>query len=172
MTSAKELIRAYLEDAIAAERTFETQMREFAKEGDDETAKALFLRHADETRVQYDRLRGRLNVLGGSVSGVKTALAHIFGLLPKTAQLGHFKEERTAQNLMIAYTVECSETAMYESLATIARSAGDTETEELARSIQQEERETAEKIWQHLPIAARIAFNRVVGENGEYRRAS
>jgi ferritin-like metal-binding protein YciE len=173
MTTAKELLRAYLEDAIAAERTFETQLREFAKEGDDATAQAMFSRHADETRVQYDRLQARLNALGGSVSGFKTMLAHIFGMLPKTAQIGHFKEERTAQNLMIAYTVECSEMAMYESLATVAGQAGDVETEQLARTIQQEEKETAEKIWAHLPVAARVAYHRVVGTDPEtYRRAS
>src|SRR5690349_5834212 len=97
-------------------------------------------------------------------------LAHMMGMLPKAAQVGHGKEEQTVQNLMMAYTVECSECAMYEALATVARQAGDVETEELARSIQQEERATADKVWAHLPIAARIAFNRVTGGASEMRR--
>ncbi len=100
-------------------------------------------------------------------------LASMIGMLPKAAQIGHEKEERTVQNLMMAYTVECSEMAMYEALATAARQAGDAETEQLARSIQAEEKATAEKIWAHLPVASRIAFNRVVGMDPEtYRRAS
>lgn len=173
MATPKELIRAYLEDAIAAEKNFETQLRAFAKEGDDATAQSMFAQHADETRVQYDRLQARLNALGGSPSGLKSMLAHMIGMLPKAAQIGHEKEERTVQNLMMAYTVECSEMAMYEALATVARSAGDVETEQLARSIQDEERATAEKVWAHLPVAARIAFNRVAGGDVEqYRRAS
>ena len=97
-------------------------------------------------------------------------------MMPKAAQIGHEKEERTVQNLIMAYTVENAEVAMYEALATVAQAAGDFGTEQLARTIQQEERETAEKVWQHLPIAARVAFatcgGRSLQTSGDYRRAS
>jgi ferritin-like metal-binding protein YciE len=175
MESAQELIRAYLEDAIAAEKNFETQLRGFAKEGDDTVAQSMFAEHADETHRQYEMLEARLQAIGGSSSGLKTMLAHMLGMMPKTAQLGHEKEERTVQNLMMAYTVENAEIAMYEALATVADAAGDFGTAHLARSIQQEERQTAEKVWQHLPVAARTAFARVVGisaDSENYRRAS
>jgi hypothetical protein len=49
-TSA-DVIKRYLEDAIAAEKSFETQLQGFSKEGDNEAAKALFQQHALETRV-------------------------------------------------------------------------------------------------------------------------
>jgi ferritin-like metal-binding protein YciE len=71
--------------------------------------------------------------------------------------------------------VENAEVAMYEALATVAQAAGDFGTEQLARAIQQEERETAEKVWRHIPVAAREAFARVVGiaaSTNDYRRAS
>ena len=161
--SAQDLIRAYLQDAIAAEKNFETQLRAFSKEGDDPVAQAMFSAHADETRLQYEKLEARLEAIGGSTSAVKTMLAHMIGMMPKTAQIGHEKEERTVQNLMMAYTVENGEVAMYEAMATVAQAAGDFGTEQLARSIQQEERETAQKVWHHLPIAAREAFSRIVG---------
>jgi len=173
--SAQELIRAYLEDAIAAEKNFETQLRTFSKEGDDPVAQAMFSTHADETRLQYEKLEVRLEVIGGRSSAIKTMLAHMIGMMPKAAQIGHEKEERTVQNLMMAYTVEHAEVAMYEALATVAQAAGDFGTEQLARAIQQEERETAEKVWLHLPVAAREAFARVVGiaqSSENYRRAS
>jgi ferritin-like metal-binding protein YciE len=173
--SAKELIRAYLQDAIAAEKNFETQLRAFSKEGDDAVAQAMFSAHAEETRLQYGKLEARLEAIGGSSSAMKTMLAHMMGMMPKAAQIGHEKEERTVQNLIMAYTVENAEVAMYEAMATVAQAAGDFGTEQLARSIQQEERETAQKIWQHLPVAAREAFARVVGiaVTSEYeRRAS
>jgi ferritin-like metal-binding protein YciE len=175
MESAQELIRAYLEDAIAAEKNFETQLREFAKEGDDPIAQSIFSEHADETRAQYVKLEARLEAMGGSSSGLKTMLAHMIGLMPKTAQIGHEKQERTVQNLIMAYTVENAEVAMYEALATVSQAAGDFGTEQLARTIQQEEIETAQKVWQHLPTAARVAFARVVGvseTSGDYRKAS
>lgn len=159
-----DVIKRYLEDAIAAEKSFETQLQGFAGEGDNSQAKAAFHQHAIETKRQYERLTARLEALGGSPSGAKSLLAHIFGLTPKTAQIGHEKEERTTQNLMMAYAVENSEIAMYEALATVAEAAGDTQTEALAREIQAEEELTAEKVWDLLPAAALVAFERVTRE--------
>ncbi|MBV8832537.1 MAG: DUF892 family protein [Acidobacteriaceae bacterium] len=156
-----DVIKRYLEDAIAAEKSFETQLQGFANEGDDAAAKSAFHEHALETRTQYERLTARLQALGGSPSGTKSLLAHIFGLTPKTAQIGHEKEERTTQNLMMAYAVENSEIAMYEALVAVAEAAGDTQTATLAREIQQQEKATAEKVWRLLPSAAVAAFERV-----------
>lgn len=160
--TSTDVIKRYLQDAIAAERSFETQLQGFSKEGDDEAAKAAFRQHAIETRQQYERLTARLEALGGSTSVAKSFLAHVFGLSPKTAQIGHEEEERTTQNLMMAYAVENSEMAMYEALATVAEAAGDTQTAALAREIQAEEERTAEKVWSLLPNAAVNAFRRVV----------
>jgi len=156
-----DVIKRYLEDAIAAEKSFETQLQGFAKEGDDSVAQAAFHQHALETKQQYERLTARLEALGGSTSTAKSFLAHIFGLSPKTAQIGHEKEERTTQNLMMAYAVENSEIAMYEALITVAEAAGDTQTAALARQIQQEEKATAEKVWKLLPSAAVSAYERL-----------
>ena len=159
--TSTDVIKRYLEDAIAAEKSFETQLQGFANEGDDAVAKAAFHQHALETKNQYEQLTARLEALGGSTSGVKSFLAHVFGLSPKTAQIGHEKEERTTQNLMIAFAVENSEIAMYESLATVAEAAGDTQTATLARQIQAEEKRTADKVWSLIPSAAVSAFHRV-----------
>jgi ferritin-like metal-binding protein YciE len=170
--TTNDVITRYLQDAIAAEKSFETQLQGFAKEGDDTVVQSLFNQHAVETRRQYERLTARLEALGDSTSGAKSMLAHIFGLSPKTAQIGHEKEERTTQNLMMAYAVENSEMAMYEALATVADAAGDAQTAALAREIQQEEQATAEKIWRYLPTAAVTALQRVAGATGTSRTQS
>jgi ferritin-like metal-binding protein YciE len=155
------VIKRYLEDAIAAEKSFETQLQGFSQEGDDAAAKGLFHQHALETKRQYERLTQRLEALGGSTSMAKSIMAHVFNLTPKAAQLGHEKEERTTQNLMMAFAVENSEMAMYEALITVAEAAGDTETSSLAREIQAEEKATADKVWQLLSPAALDAYRRV-----------
>lgn len=164
MQTQNEILKRYLEDAIAAEKSFETQLQGFSKEGEDAEVQALFAQHAEETRLQYERLTARLESLGGGVSGMKSFLAHIFNMTPKTAQIGHEKEERTTQNLMMAYAVENSELAMYEALATAAEAAGDLQTEQLAREIQEQESETAEKVWQFIAPCARTAFERLTTE--------
>ncbi len=156
--TSTDVVKRYLIDAIAAEKSFETQLESFAKEDDNAAAKQLFDQHALQTRSQHERLTARLDVLGGSSSGVGNLLAHIFGVSREAAQIEHEKEERTTRNLMVAYAVENSELAMYEALALIAEAAGDSETESLARTIQQEEKSTAEKMWQLLPGAALEAY--------------
>ena len=156
--TATNLIKRYLEDAIAAEKSFETQLKGFANDGDDSEAKALFSKHAGETRSQYDRLTARLEALGGSTSTMKSFLAHVFGLSPKTAQLRHERQERTTQNLIMAFSIENAECAMYEALATTALAAGDEITARLATEIQGEEKRTADEVWQLISPSARYAF--------------
>jgi ferritin-like metal-binding protein YciE len=158
-----ELIRNYLQDAIAAEKSFETQLDGFAKEGNDATVQAGFRQHSAETRRQYERLTARLEALGGSTSTLKSFLAHFFAVAPKTAQIGHEEEERTTQNVMMAFAVENSELAFYEALALTADAAGDSTTAALAREIQKEEKATADKLWKLLPGVATDAFFRVAG---------
>ncbi|MDQ1452764.1 MAG: hypothetical protein QOJ51_5292 [Acidobacteriaceae bacterium] len=159
--SAEEVLARYLEDAIAAEKSFETQLLGFSEESEGSTVQALFRQHAEETKQQYTQLTQRLEELGGSTSTIKSFLAHMFNLAPKIAQIGHDKFERQTQDLMMAYAVENAEVAMYESLAQAARLAGDGRTHELARQIQQQEKQTAEKVWAQIAPAARRAIQAV-----------
>jgi ferritin-like metal-binding protein YciE len=158
---ALRFIRTYLEDAIAAEESFETQLRDFAAEGSSEQITRLFTQHAEETRTQYVRLKRRLGELGGESSDTKSFLAHLVGLAPKVAQLGHDTVDRVTQNLMMAYAVENCEIAMYESLIAVSESAGDQETAELAREIQGEEQATAQKVWKLISPWADTALKKL-----------
>ncbi len=157
------LIKRYLEEATAAENHSIERLKEFENEGDNADIKALFHAHRLETEQQHERLAERLKTLNGSPSTSKGLLAYIFGLAAKTRQTGHEKGERATQDLMVAYALENSEVAMYESLITMAEAAGDSETAELARSIQIQEKEAAEKIWKLLPSAALESSARVTG---------
>lgn len=159
--SPADVLCAYLEDLIAAEKSFETQLTGFSKEGDDAAAQSAFAEHARETRTQYERLTARLEMLGGKPSTAKGMLAQIFSVAPKAAQIGHDADERLTQNLMMAYAVENAEMAMYEVFAAVAADAGDHQTEQLALEIQKQEKETAEKVWKLVGPAARRSMQRV-----------
>jgi ferritin-like metal-binding protein YciE len=156
--AAKDVLQVYLEDAIAAEKSFETQLLGFSKDANDPAVQQMFQQHAEETRDQYVQLSARLEQLGGSTSTLKSMLAHVFNFAPKIAQIGHDEYERQTQNLMMAFSVENAEIAMYESLAEVCRLAGDTETEALAVKIQKQERDTAERVWEQIAPAARRAM--------------
>jgi len=164
-------IRRYLEDAIAAEKSFETQLEGFAKEASLPEVQSMFQQHAAETRTQYELLTSRLEALGGSTSTIKSFLAHLFNSAPKVAQAGHEKEERTTQDLMMAFAVENAEVAMYEALFVAAETAGDSETAALARRIQAQEQETADKVWRVIAPAATQAYQAVRARDESESRA-
>jgi ferritin-like metal-binding protein YciE len=154
-------IRRYLEDAIAAEKSFETQLEGFAKEASLPEVQNMFQQHAAETKTQYQLLTSRLEALGGSTSTIKSFLAHLFNAAPKIAQAGHEQEERTTQDLMMAFAVENAEVAMYEAMFVAAETVGDTQTADLARRIQAQEQETADKVWKVIARSAIEAYNAV-----------
>ena len=163
--STSGVIRRYLEEAVAAEASFEGHLRAFSEEGDDDEVRALFAQHAEETRSQHQRLTARLEGFGSTPASSNSVLADIFSLTPKLAQTPRVPEELTAQNLVIGFAVETSECALYEALATVAKSAGDTATEYLAREIQREQRQMADRILRLIPSRVKIAFNMLtVGE--------
>ena len=170
-SSSSELIKRYLQDAIASERAFESQLRSMAQEGDNPRVQELFDSHADETKTQYNRLTSRLQVLGGSPSTTKGVLAHIFGSVPKAAQIGQRKGDRNTQNLIIAYAIEQSEVALYEALKVAAEEVGDIPTANLAEEIQREEQMTAQRIWNLIPANARLAVERQVSSEWDKPRS-
>lgn len=155
-TSA-DLIRNYLEDAVASERASEAQLRGFASEGDDEDVQAAFDRHADETRSQQERLVERLQQMGGSVpAAVHTSAEE---MASQILQEGRIEEERTVRRLIVAFGAETNECAFYEAFATVAETAGDVATGTLARQIQAEEQRAAKKFFSFLSSRSKIAFN-------------
>lgn len=155
--SINALIARYLEEAIAAEKSFEAQLRGFSQEGDDEDVRVAFAAHADETRLQVERLAERVTELGAGPPAEKSTLTGAVEPGPKPKS--NLVEERTVQNVIAAYTFEMAECAMYETMAVAAHAAGDIRTEKLARDIQNEERTTAERVWRFLPSRSKIAFN-------------
>ena len=159
MPTSKEVIGQYLQSAIAAERKFEENLRSFAQVGDDQDVQLAFAEHADETRSQLDRLVDRLGALGLAAAGSDTPLASLPQFAPDFAGAGDAPEVRLVQNLITAYCVETGECAMYEALASVASAAGDSETEQLARTIQSEEVRAAEKVFHFLRSRSKIAFN-------------
>lgn len=160
MTEAgRDVIRHYLEDLVTAEKDFEQQLRDFSRSGDDEEVRAVLAGHADETKRQHQRLATRLGEIGGRVSSRKAGFASIVNFAPQLPKPAEIVEEKTLQSLLVAYTLEAGEFAVYETLAIVARAAGDYDTEQLAKQIQAEERNAAEKIWHFLSSRSKIAFN-------------
>lgn len=149
----------YLEETIAAETRSEAQSRDFAGVGDDEDVRAAFARHGADARLQQERLTARLEELGGRVSDRKSFLDQVLDSTPKLAETSAVQEERTLQNLIVAFTTKKAESALYEALAATAEAVGDAVTARLARESQKEEAAAAEELWHFLPSRSKIAYN-------------
>jgi ferritin-like metal-binding protein YciE len=158
--SSSELIKRYLQDIIASEKAFESQLRSMSEDSDNRPVAELFSAHADETKRQCNRLISRLQELGGNPSTAKSFIAHVFNAVPRAGQIGQRDEDRCTQNLIVAYAIEQSEVATYEALKVAAQTVGDTATGQIAEEIQQEERMAAQRIWNLLPANARLAVER------------
>jgi ferritin-like metal-binding protein YciE len=157
-TSA-QLLRSYLEDAIAAEKAFASRLREFSLEGDDDDVKAAFAAAAEQAAVHSGQLTERLQSAGAAPSTAKTIVANLFGSMLRPAHTAHVQEEGTVQNLVMAYTFAASACAMYESLGAVAHASGDSETSSRAREIQTYASTLAEKLFHFIPTRSIIAYN-------------
>jgi ferritin-like metal-binding protein YciE len=157
--ASAELIRTYLEDAIGTAKRFETQLRQFAREGDDEDVQAAFSAYAEEARQQHERLAGRLEQLGGRTEEAVRAPVGAIEPASQIPQEEHIREEGTVQHLVAAYAAESGECALYNVLASIAAAAGDRATEALSREIQEEKEKSAKRVFGFIRSRSKIAYN-------------
>jgi ferritin-like metal-binding protein YciE len=162
--SSQEIIRRYLQDAIASEHSYAAQLERLSHEGDDPYIQKLFAQHAAETRHQQERLLNRLQQLGGSASTIKNVLAHVFSMTPKVSHFGHNEADTNTQNLLLAYAIEQSEVATYEALKAAAESVRDAQTASLVEEIQNEEQQMTQRIWGLIAQSARASVERQTGE--------
>jgi hypothetical protein len=102
--------------------------------------------------------------LGGDRSTGKSLLAHLLAFTPITAQMGHSGLEKSTQHLMITCAAAAAEMGMYEALSSAAEACGDTETERLARQLQQEEKEDHSLASSALPETARASAQLTLSE--------
>lgn len=167
--SPSEIIQRYLQDLIASEKAFESQLRSMGEDCTEPRVQEVLVSHADESKRQYERLTSRLQALGGSPSVTKSVLAHLFNAVPRAGQIGQREEDRITQNLIMAYAIEQSEVATYEALKVAAQTVGDSVTAQLAEEIQREEQMAAQRIWNLVPSNARTAVERQA--SGEWSRS-
>lgn len=154
-----EVLSRYLEDAVAAENNFESQLQHFSRDGDDPEVQSAFADFAVGASRNAKQLSTRLAALGGSPSQGKNVIASLLSRVPKASQINHTPEERITQNLIMAFSLAKSECAMYRVLGAAAHIAGDEQTSGLAQECVISQEEVAEKLWRFLPSRSKIAFN-------------
>ncbi|MFL6417040.1 MAG: DUF892 family protein [Bryobacteraceae bacterium] len=159
MSKSLELIVQYLNDSIAAERSFEAQYRSCAGDGEDSEVQAWFETSAQRASSHVELLSRRLSALDATEHRDSHFFSEFFAAIPKAAQIRHAAEERIAQDLMKGFAVSKSAGAMYLALASAARAATDEQTAEMAGQLMAEEQTAADRFWHLLPSRSKIAYN-------------
>jgi ferritin-like metal-binding protein YciE len=108
--------------------------------------KKMLRRHKEESRRQEQRLRGRLEALGGlgATSFGKDVTAIAAAQVKGVADL--FRSDKPVRNARDAFVTEHLEIAAYELLERMAERAGDPETARVARENRAEEEAMAQRI--------------------------
>lgn len=156
-TPQDRLIR-YIQDAHASEVGIVTVLKDFISEVDNVQVKAVFQEHLAVTESQAQRLEQRLIALGSGASDGKGILNTLMGKASDVMHALHDTKDKTTQDLIKAYATEHLEIGMYESMYSYASAIGDTQTAQLAKQIQAEEQEAADKVFPLITMTAKAAL--------------
>jgi ferritin-like metal-binding protein YciE len=155
-----EQLRKYLADAHAIEMQ-STQMLERAPEiTEPESLAHLYEEHLEETHGHEERIRARLEAIGGSTSLLKDA-----GMRLGALNWGAFfqaQPDTPAKLAGFAYAFEHLEIGGYEQLRRVAERADDPETAGAVERILGEERLAARKIAAQWDAAIDASLSQVV----------
>jgi ferritin-like metal-binding protein YciE len=134
----------YLTDAHSIERQALVQMKAAPGMAGDPEIAAAFEQHRTETEEHERLVDERLSALDASPSKVKDIAGAVtgmgFGLFAK------LQPDTPGKLVAHAFSYEHMELAAYDMLARVADRAGDAETAEVARRIEEQERAMAERV--------------------------
>lgn len=154
-----EQIVKYLADVHSIELQALAQLRAAPKIAGDPRLREVFEQHLGETEDQEQRVRERLEALGGKPSKLKDAAgaAGGWGMVAFAAS----QPDTPGKLTMHAFSYEHMELAAYELLKRLAERAGDEETARLAADIAAEEARMAERLEQRFDAAVEASLGAV-----------
>jgi UDP-glucose 4-epimerase len=151
-----EQIVKYLADVHSIELQALAQLRAAPKIAGDERLCQAFEQHLVETEDQEERVRERLEALGGKPSKLKDAAGAAGGW--GMAAFAASQPDTPGKLTMHAFSYEHMELAAYELLKRLAERAGDEETARMATDIAAEEGRMAERLEQSFDTAVEVSL--------------
>jgi ferritin-like metal-binding protein YciE len=155
----QEQIVKYLGDVHSIEEQALPQVKAAPKIAGDPTIADAFERHIGETENHEQRVRERLEALGGSPNKLKDIAGAVTG--PAFVLFAKSQPDTPGKLVTHAYSYEHMELAAYELLRRVAERGHDDETVSLAQDIAGQEREMASRLsdnWDRA-VEASIAAN-------------
>src|SRR4051794_18192416 len=154
-----EQLRKYLSDAHAIEEQAVALLERAPKIVGESTLAHVYEDHLAETRDHAERVRERLNALGGDASSLKDAALRLGAINWSAFFQGH--PDTPGKLAAFTYAFEHLEIGGYEQLKRVADRAGDQETVRTVTEILGEERAAAASIAGTFDRAARASLEAV-----------
>jgi ferritin-like metal-binding protein YciE len=139
----KKLV-AYVEDAHAMETNVLRMLDSMIKTTDDPQIKKQLEQHRKQTERHEERLRQRLEKIGGGTSTRKQAQTIAGALLKGVTD--QVRGDKAGKNARDGFVTEHMEIAAYELLERLAMRAGDKQTARVAQMNRRDEEAMAKKI--------------------------
>lgn len=143
---------SHLTDAVAMEQNVEQMLGGMISTTADPQIRSRLEEHREETKVQQERLRERLEAHDASESAMKSVAAKAGAAMK--GMLDVVRDEKAGRNARDGYATEHVEIAAYELLERVARRAGDEATAAVARQNCAEERAMAQFFEDHWDAVA------------------
>jgi ferritin-like metal-binding protein YciE len=140
----QEQIVKYLGDAHAIEEQALPQVKAAPKIAGDPTIADAFERHIGETENHEERVRERLEALGGTPNKIKDVAGAASG--PAFVLFAKSQPDTPGKLVTHAYSYEHMELAAYELLSRIAERGRDDETVSMAKDIAEQESQMASRL--------------------------
>ena len=164
MNAAQRKVVQYLGEARANEQALAGVLQSQIAMTPEGSYRSALEAHLEETRDHAARVDARLEALGGSGNPLKAIVdlaetvaetmvgqALALGRAPFDLIHGSGGEEKVLKNAQEACASESLEIATYTAIEHLARSVGDEETAELARSIRADEERMLERVLREIP---------------------
>jgi ferritin-like metal-binding protein YciE len=149
-TDTRKLLVKCLEDVYALEAHLVQVLSDHVKDAQDEPMiRQKIEQHLHETELHRDRIEQRLNALGGSKPGFKTAVSNVMGQMMGAA--AGTRTNALAKNARDEYASEHMEIASYVELIALAQIAGDMDTMRTAQLNLRDEVAMQQWLIQHMP---------------------
>ena len=157
--SPKERLRAWLEDAYAMEQEAETMLKAMAGRIENyPELRARIESHVEETKLQARQVGDCILQLGGSLPDAKGTLAKAMATVH--AMGNAMMSDEVAKGVGISYAFEHMEVATYRALVIAARRAGEDAIAQACESIQRQEQDMADWLFEHQPAVIEAFLER------------
>lgn len=153
----KDWLIAWLNDAYAMEQALIPVLENHAKDAkDDPAGRARIELHVEQTRRHGELVKGCLEQLGSSPSGIKSVVGSLFGTV-HSVSTGMFADE-TVKNGLMDYATEHFEIACYRALSEAARELNQQHVAQVCGEIVRDEQDMADWLSAQLPKIVRDAM--------------